>query len=72
MRGGQYLSIIRLKLVLRRGQDRTLGVKHQIQLQAGSRLAITEGIEFAQSGDAAVKDATPPLAVDVVRQITGQ
>ena len=70
--GGEHPPVVGLQLGLGWGQHRPLGVVDEVQRQPRLRLAVAEGVEPLQPGDAAGEHAIAALAIDVGRQIAGQ
>ena len=68
----QDLLVIRLQGLLGRRQHRTQRVVDEIQLPVWITRSIAQGIELAQSADAALKHAIAPLLVNVLGAVTGQ
>ena len=64
--------VVVFKGLLRWCQARALRVVDQVQLKVAARLAVAQRVEFAQAGDAALKNAITTLDVDIVTGITGQ
>ena len=57
---------------LRRRKRRSLRVVDEVQHKPAAVLAVAQGIELPQTGDAAVEHAVAPLPVDVGRRIARQ
>ncbi len=68
----EFVTVARFERRLRRRQERTEWVVHQVQRQRRFGAAVPQAIQQLQGLDAPIEDALSALAVNVLSRVTGQ